>query len=159
MNPRIATERIVLTAWVGCMWTVGFVVAPLLFHVLTDNRVLAGDIAGRLFVIVNYVGLGAGVGLLVLCASGPGHGFWRRWQTWALFIMLGFIVIGQWLLAPMMQSLRDAAHGVDIEQTPFYGRFALLHAVSGSLYIVNSLLGLALVVGGLPADSRASRAG
>lgn len=153
MNLRIATERIVLTAWVGSMWTVGFVVAPLLFRVLADNRVLAGDIAGRLFAIVGCVGLVAGAALLILSATGPGRDFLRRWQSWALLVMLVLILIGQFGLAPMMQSLRDAAHGVDIEQTPLYGRFALLHAISGSLYVVNSLLGLALVVAGLPGKS------
>lgn len=153
MSLRIATERIVLTAWVGSMWTVGFVVAPLLFRVLADNRVLAGDIAGRLFAIVGYVGLVAGTGLLILSATGPGRDFLRRWQSWALLLMLVLILIGQFGLAPTMQSLRDAAHGVDIERTPLYGRFALLHAISGSLYVVNSLLGLALVVAGLPGRS------
>jgi hypothetical protein len=149
MDLRTAGERIVLTAWVGAMWTVGFVVAPLLFRVLT-SRVIAGDIAGRLFGIINDIGLGATTALLLSAGQVCGREFLRRWQVWALLLVAVLIVTSEFVLTPMMQSLRDAAHGVDIEKTAEYGRFMALHGVSATLYVINSVLGLALVAAGMP---------
>ena len=51
-----ALERILLTLWVGSLWVVGFVVAPLLFAELHD-RALAGSTAGTLFTVTSYIGL------------------------------------------------------------------------------------------------------
>ena len=47
MNANLipSLERILLTLWVGSLWVVGFVVAPVLFAEL-DDRALAGSTAG-----------------------------------------------------------------------------------------------------------------
>ena len=39
------TERILLTLWVGGLWSVGYLAVPVLFHGLNDRR-LAGMVSG-----------------------------------------------------------------------------------------------------------------
>ena len=38
---------VVITAWVGSLWAIGYLAAPALFHALADNRQLAGNRDGR----------------------------------------------------------------------------------------------------------------
>ncbi|MHB8562653.1 MAG: DUF4149 domain-containing protein, partial [Acidiferrobacteraceae bacterium] len=52
-------ERVVLTLWVGGMWSVGYLVAPVLFSML-DSKTVAGNIAGRLFSYLGMAGLVCG---------------------------------------------------------------------------------------------------
>ncbi|NOX26610.1 MAG: DUF4149 domain-containing protein, partial [Gammaproteobacteria bacterium] len=51
-NPGLAKfnlgERILLTLWVGGTWTVGYIVAPVLFKFLEADRQLAGALAGEM---------------------------------------------------------------------------------------------------------------
>ena len=41
------SEKILLTIWVGAMWSVGYIVAPVLFQML--DKPVAGNVAGQLF--------------------------------------------------------------------------------------------------------------
>ena len=63
----LAGERILLTLWVGGLWTIGYIVAPALFANLED-RALAGTLAGVMFEIVAYVGMFCAV-LLLTCTT------------------------------------------------------------------------------------------
>ena len=55
-DPLSSLEHVVLTLWVGGMWTTGYLVTPVLFSTLQD-RMLAGNIAGRLFGVLSVIGL------------------------------------------------------------------------------------------------------
>ena len=79
----LASERILLTLWVGGMWTIGYLVAPVLFGTLNDRQ-LAGDLAGFLFKIIGIIGLVSGV-ILFFMENGI-HG------TWALKRLPGFSI-------------------------------------------------------------------
>ena len=61
------------------------------------------------------------------------------------FLLL-IIVIGEFGLTPMMQAIRDQAGGVFTPGSDLHRRFGVLHAFSSSLFLVNSLLGLWLVI-------------
>lgn len=148
MNQAIG-ERILLTLWIGGMWTVGFVVAPTLFQML-DDRAVAGQVAGRLFTIISFIGLGAGGLLLVGQLLGRDIPWLHNWRVWLLAGMLLMIVLGQFVLQPMMAELKAAGL---TEGSPAAQRFGLLHGGASLLFLINSLLGLALVVFGLD-DSR-----
>lgn len=135
-------ERILLTLWAGSMWTVGYIVAPTLFALL-DDRHLAGMLAGRLFGIVAYLGLVCGVLLLIGQVVRAG---WRSWRTYALVVMLALTAVGEFVLQPRMAALKAQGEvGA--------GQFATLHGISSSLFLVVSVLALALVAFGL-ADRR-----
>jgi len=132
-----ALERILLTLWVGSLWVSGFMVAPLLFASL-DDRALAGSIAGELFTLTAWLGLGCGSALLVLgraCAGRTG------WRLRVMVIMLLLVASGQFLLAPMIAGLRAAG----LSGSP---RFGLLHGIASLLFLVTAALGLGLVAAG-----------
>ncbi len=141
-----AGERILLTLWIGGMWIVGYVVVPTLFDML-DSRILAGAIAGRLFTILSFIGILAAIVLIAgqfLRAPVP----WRRnWRLGVLAGMLVILLIGQFGLQPQMAALK-AAGLADPANAAAFGR---LHGIASALFLVNSLLGLVLVVFGLGA--------
>ncbi|MEE4377538.1 MAG: DUF4149 domain-containing protein [Candidatus Competibacteraceae bacterium] len=128
-------EHLLTVIWIGSLWTIGFIVAPTLFHVL-DDRALAGVIAGHLFSIESYLGLLCG-GLLLLIAwynTSTGQRF--SWRVGLLATMLVIVGVGEFGLQPMLAALK--AQGLSAE-------FARWHGVSATLYLLNSLLGLVVV--------------
>ena len=152
MNPimhfNTVSQRILLTFWVGGLWAVGYVAAPVLFNMIFD-RFVAGGIAGRLFGIMSYIGLVCGTLLLVSVIYQAGREWRRIWQVWVLLAMLLIVAIGEFMLQPMMQALKAATPQGFVPGSAEAGRFGLLHGVSSLLYLVTSLLGLVLVVFGL----------
>jgi hypothetical protein len=132
-----AAERILLTLWVGALWVAGFIVAPLLFSEL-DDRALAGSLAGSLFTITSYLGLCCG-GVLLLF-NGLGHRA-VNWRGVVIVGMLLLVVIGQFVITPMVVELRVQG----LTDTP---RFGQLHGMASVLFIATSLLGLMLVAAG-----------
>ena len=143
-NLRWSVEHILLTLWVGGMWTTGFVVTPIIFSSVAD-RMLAGNIAGRLFSILSLVGLVCGGLLLLMRGLASTRLGLRDWRLWVLVTMLAVIAVGEFGLAPHMQALKSAAGVGFAPDSVEYGKFALLHRISSSLFVVNSLLGLLLV--------------
>ena len=61
---------VALTLWVGGLWTMGYLVAPTLFRSLSSDRPLAGRLAGQLFELIGWVGLGCAAYLLVFVVVG-----------------------------------------------------------------------------------------
>lgn len=134
-------ESILLTLWIGSMWFVGYVAAPVLFSAL-ESRQLAGMVAGHLFAAEHYLGLVCGGLLLpgaILCG-------WRvqtrNYRLWVLLLMLLLICVGQFVLQPLMAEAKAA--GLE-PGSASAARFGMLHGISASLYLVTSLLGLLLV--------------
>lgn len=138
-------ERILLTLWVGGLWIVGYVVAPTLFASL-DDRQLAGQLAGRLFHFMGYLGLVVGVLLLISVWRRAGRDWSREWRLWVLLAMLLLVAVGSFVLQPMMQELKLLGIAEGSAQATRFGR---LHGVSSLLYMANSLLGLCLVSVGI----------
>ena len=135
------SEKILLTLWVGGMWTIGYIVAPVLFKML--DKVVAGNVAGLLFSIISYIGLICAIALIANILYRYGFNP-RHWQLWVLVVMLLIIVIGQFVLQPLMAELKVS--GLDGESA---SQFAKLHGIAAVLFLINSLLGLALVITGL----------
>jgi hypothetical protein len=136
--------RLLLTTfWVGSLWTVGFVAAPILFSTLAD-RALAGTIANSLFRAEAWLSLVCGGGLMLL---------WMR-QAQAerklpLLLAVGMLactLIGYFGLQPFMQALRESAGAAGVMASAGRAQFAVLHGVSSTIYLVESLLGAALVL-------------
>jgi len=132
-----ALERILLTLWVGSLWVVGFIVAPVLFTELND-RALAGSTAGTLFTVTSYIGLASGSVLLLLNAVVRKR---INWRALVLLGMLSLLVIGQFVITPMVADLRLQG----LTDTP---RFGQLHGVASVLFLLTSVLGLVLVAAG-----------
>ena len=139
---QMISERIFLTLWIGGMWIVGYVVVPVLFKML--DRQLAGNVAGQLFTIMSFIGLACGILLLTSMLYRHGLSNWMQWRVVVLSAMLVIIVVGQFVLQPMMVELKTA--GLQGANAIRFGR---LHGVSSILFMFNSLAGLSLVIAGL----------
>lgn len=133
-------DRIILTLWIGGMWFAGFVIAPLLFDAL--DRATAGTVAGQVFTVTSYLGIACAIALLLSMFMRNGAAMYRSPRFWVLVSMLILILVGQFLLQPMMASLKaqGLAEGSEIAR-----QFGRLHGISSFLYLVTSLLGLVLV--------------
>jgi MFS family permease len=137
-------ERLLLTLWVGSMWTIGYIVAPVLFKVLVDRQ-LAGMIAGKMFEAVSFIGIFCGVVLLISGLYWFGKKVFKQWRIWILLLMLVIIGISAGMIQPMMQELKLDG----LENQAVSARFGMMHGVSSVLYLINSLLGLILVLFGV----------
>jgi len=132
-----AAERILLTLWVGALWVTGFIVAPLLFTEL-DDRALAGGLAGSLFTVTSYLGLLCSGLLLII------NGLTLKaanWRAVVIVVMLLLVIIGQFVITPMVAGLREQG----LTDT---ARFGQLHGIASVLFIMTSVLGLVLVAAG-----------
>jgi uncharacterized membrane protein YozB (DUF420 family) len=130
-------ERILLTLWIGGLWVVGFAVTPTLFAELPDTAT-AGSVAGSLFSIMSRIGLlCASVLLLLGWLQRACHA--RRWQLLVITIMMVLVVLGEYVLAPMISELRVTGQVASL-------RFGQLHGLANGVYLANCVLGLVLLV-------------
>lgn len=137
---------VLVTLWVGGMWTIGYLVAPTLFGTLAD-RAAAGLVAGRLFSLIGWLGLGCGSYVLLLIAVRQQGRSIRNVVFWMVAAMLLLIAVGQFGIQPLMAELKASALPADVMDSPLRDRFATWHGVSSVLYLLQSLLGLGVVLG------------
>ncbi len=130
--------------WVGGLWVTGFS-ANSIFSVVVD-RSLAGDIAGRLFTTISYIGIASAIYLLAYCLYTHGHKVLKHWLWWLLVAMLALILVGQFGIQPRLAQLREIALPNEVMQSQYAKQFAAWHGVAGVLYLIECLLGLLLVV-------------
>jgi hypothetical protein len=132
--------------WVGSQLTIGYAVAPVLFASL--ERMTAGSVAAQLFRIEGWLGAVCGVLMLGLSnlLARRGAVQYRRLR-WLLAGMLVCVLVGYFALQPFMNAMRVEAMnaGMDIANSPYASRFGMLHGVSSLFYLIESLLGIALV--------------
>ncbi len=133
-------ERLLTTLWVGALWSVGYLVLPILFATL-DDRVMAGMLAGKMLMTVNYLGLVCGSTLLI---SSLYANRWRPdWRVILLAVMLLLVAILTFWIQPMMAEIKAQGMVFGSLQHQQFGR---LHGISSAIYLVISLCGLGLVV-------------
>lgn len=139
-------EATAVTLWVGGLWAIGYLAAPMLFATIPD-RMLAGAVAGRLFVGIAWIGIACGILLLAL------HALRKRGaiatgarQSWLVAAMLVLVLAGHFGVQPVLQRLKDEVAPAPVMESPNRTAFGRWHGVSSGIYLVQSLLGLALVV-------------
>lgn len=134
---------ITLTLWVGALWTIGYISAPILFQLVADHR-LAGDLAERQFAIVSWLGIGCSIYLLGYLFVYSGIAAFKQVSLWLVVLMLSLTLVGHFGIAPIIGSLRsDMARSV-IENV-MRSRFQTWHGIASVLWLVQSVLGVALV--------------
>ncbi len=141
-----SAERVLMALWIGGVCAVGYLVAPVLFSTLEDRQ-LAGMLAGKMFSAIFWVGLIIGGTLTIACLITRGSGWLRQWRGWAMMVMLTIIISMLFIVQPMMADLKT--QGAIIPSSELAAAFSRLHGISSGLYLVMSLLGLALVALGL----------
>ena len=134
-----------LTLWVGGTWMLGYVVVPVLFKMLPDRQ-LAGMVAGQLFTLLAYIGIGCALYLLIHQLQQFGRAALQHTAFRVTAAMLLFVLIGQFVLQPIMAGLKVQALPLDVMQSALAPRFKTWHAVSSILYLIQSLFGIALVI-------------
>lgn len=140
-----ALQSIAATLWVGAMWGIGYIVAPLLFSRLGD-RALAGLIAGKLFSLIAWVGIACAIYLLLFRMVRFGGGVFKQGVFWIVLLMLALVCAGEFGVQPIMAALKEEALPKQVMESVLRDRFAAWHGVSSVLYIIQSLLGAGLVV-------------
>lgn len=136
---------VAITLWVGGMWAIGYMAAPVLFSSLADRQ-LAGLIAGKLFALIGWMGLGCAAYLLVFILARWGGGFFKSSAFWLVLLMALLVVASQFGIQPLMAQLKADALPREVMESMLRDRFATWHGVSSILYLIQSMLGLWLVV-------------
>ncbi len=140
-----ALYNIAVTLWVGGLFAIGYLAAPVLFSQLAD-RSLAGTVAGAMFSVIAWVGLACGTYLILFILVGKG---WRAIQSgvfWIVLLMLALTVAGHFGVQPVLAQLKADALPRQVMESALRDRFSTWHGVSSALYLVQSLLGIALVI-------------
>jgi len=137
-------KLLIVTLWVGSLWSIGYIAAPTLFATLSV-RVLAGTIAGSLFRIEAWLSIGCAVVLLVTAKASTGETVDKSWLR-LVWVMLACALIGHFALHPFMTAIREAAGPDGVMNSASRTQFGILHGVSSAIYLIQSLLGAALVV-------------
>lgn len=135
---------IVITLWVGALWTTGLS-AYVLFDSLQDKQ-LAGSLAGKLFTVVSYIGMASGFCLLIQRLLDYGTGALKQGFFWAVFVMLLLVLAGHFGVQPILAQLKADAMPSDVMHSMFAERFGKWHGVASVAYLVECLLGFVLVL-------------
>ncbi len=133
-----------VTLWVGGLWTIGFIAAPALFASLND-RVLAGELAGNLFGLIAWVGMACAAYLLGYLTVRRGRAVFGSGVFWLVTAMLALAMTGHFGIQPILIQLKTEALPLSVMESALKSRFAAWHGVAGGLYVLQSLLGIALV--------------
>ena len=143
----LRAARLIAALWVGSLWTIGYLVAPTLFATLTD-RMQAGTIAGSMFRIEAWLSIFCAVALMVLLnLRAPRSRSRRRKRIPVLVLsMLVATLISHFGLQPFMAALREAAGPSGVMAPDVKMQFGILHGISGAIYLIESLLGLVLLL-------------
>lgn len=140
-----ALYLISIAVWVGGLWAIGYMAAPVLFASLGDRQ-LAGMVAGKLFALIGWVGLGSAAWLLVFLVLRYGGQVFKRAIFWLVVLMALLTAASQFGIQPLMAQLKLDAMPRGVMESVLRDRFAAWHGISSILYLVQSLLGLWLVI-------------
>lgn len=138
-----------ITAWVGSLWAISYVAAPVLFYTQPD-RELAGRLAGHMFSAMHEIGLICGAYLLA-------YFFWRDkrsailqplFRTSALMLLITLAML--LYFGPAMNGLKALALPQDVMHSAYAAKFRMLHGISQMFALIESLLGAYLVIKNRP---------
>lgn len=133
-----------LVIWVGSIHALGAIAAPVLFSALDDKQ-LAGMLAGKMFTVGAWVGIVAGVYLLIYYFIRNGAAAFKTWFFWLVLIMWLLTLAGHFGIQPILQNLKHQALPLAVMQSVFADRFSQWHGISRILWIIQALLGVILV--------------
>lgn len=134
-----------ITLWVGGLWAIGFIAAPALFASLKD-RVLAGEVAGSLFGLIAWVGFACAAFLLSYLSVRRGLGVLRFGVFWLVLAMLVLALAGHFGIQSILAQLKAEAWPHSVMESAVKSRFAAWHGFAGGIYVLQCLLGAALVL-------------
>ncbi|MDQ6960476.1 MAG: DUF4149 domain-containing protein [Mariprofundaceae bacterium] len=139
---RAGSVRLSLALVLALLVVPGYVVAPVLFTNL-DSHALAGHLAGNIFHIANR-----GILILLLAVAA----FWwkreaGRWRWIMLTAVACLVGVNEFLLSPVMESLKLAMGSIDAlpPGDPQRAEFGMWHGASAILHLLAVLASTFLV--------------
>jgi hypothetical protein len=135
---------IAVTLWVGVLWALGLVAAPVLFRELSD-RGLAGNLAGAMFAVMAWIGIGAATYALLFLFAREGARALKSAAFWLILVMLLLTLAGHFGVTPILAHLKSEALPREVMESVLRNRFMAWHGVSSVLYLIQCVLGVALV--------------
>ena len=140
-----ALALLAVTLWVGGIGAIGYLAVPVLFQTLPDKQ-LAGMLAGKMFSVTAYLAIICGLYLLVYYWVVQGRQAMRQKIFRVIGIMLLLAIIGQFGIQPILASLKAQAMPMEVMKSAWAGSFRTWHGVASVIYLVQSILGVALVI-------------
>ncbi|MDO8413150.1 MAG: DUF4149 domain-containing protein, partial [Gallionellaceae bacterium] len=119
--------------------------APIVFQTLPDKQ-LAGMLAGKLFTAMANVGMGCALYLLAYYSMQLGKQVFQHKVVWVITAMLFLTLVGQWGIQPIMAELKAQALPAEVMHSVFAEQFKTWHGVASIIYLVQSLLGIMLIL-------------
>lgn len=144
----VARARLLIaTLWVGSLWTIGYLVAPTLFATLSD-RALAGTIAGSMFRVEAWISIFCAAFLLATSrfATRDEVSVTKKRLHWLVLGMVVCTLLGYFGLQPFMAALRESAGAGGVMEAGMRARFGVLHGIASAFYLIQSALGLVLIL-------------
>lgn len=135
---------IAVTVWVGVLLAAGYISAPILFQQIAD-RSLAGEIAGKQFSVVAWLGIGCAAYMLVYLLAKEGVHALKSASFWLVAVMLLLTLAGHFGIQPILAQLKAQGLPREVMEDVVRNRFATWHGISSVLYMIQTALGLALV--------------
>ena len=97
---------------------------------LLPDRQLAGMVAGQLFTLLAYIGIACALYLLIYQLQQSGRAALRHNAFRITAAMLLLVLIGQFVLQPILADLKLQALPLDVMNSVFAAQFKTWHAVS-----------------------------
>lgn len=130
--------------WIGGLWVVGVLVAPILFHQV-DNA-SAGRLVAHLTRALAWVGIVAGVYILFHILWEEGLRAFQTLELWLILAMLVLTLINHFAIFPVIDDVKPQMHTA--AEGVFGGGFQSWQAISSLIYLIQSVFGLIYVVRG-----------
>ena len=130
--------------WLGMQIMAGYVAGPILFEQL--ERQTAGNIAGTLFAVNNWLGLAAWL-FAWFAANGRSSGYDRQTRSIApkfIVVLLVLTAANQFLLAPAVTAHKNGTENWLLSLIG--GSFGMWHGVSNMVYLACTLIGFGLLL-------------
>ena len=140
-----AFSTLAVSFWAGGLWFAGGLVAPLLFRAAPDRQV-AGALAGQMFTLLAWVGLGCGLYVLVHAVARAGPAALKTGLFWVVSLMLLLTAVGQFGVQPVLAAIKAEALPREVMESVVRDRFAAWHGVASVLYLIQALLALPMVL-------------
>ena len=138
-------DAVLLTLWVGSLWSIGYLAVPILFQAQPDKQ-LAGMLAGEMFRVQSLAGIVCGLYLLGRRGLRAGKVAMRQPFFLTIALMLTLTLLITFGIQPLMAQLKAQALPLEVMQSALANKFALWHGISSILYLLESLLGALAVV-------------
>ena len=145
------TASLTITAWVGALWSIGYIAVSILFRAQPDKQ-LAGMLSGQMLTAVSYIGIVCGTYLLLYRVALSGKAAVREWMFWLVAAMLAITLLLQFGIYPLMADIKLQAGTPDVMQSALAPQFSMWHGISSILYMLQSLFGAALIIRWFPGN-------